>query len=167
MMYYKEGVNLLYQMSTTKKILHKDSQEGSIISCVYYRKVLAWSTSKMIRLRYYPNFEDAGRNICCIDLPPTRSPKFPEYLYHQSTTIKPSIIFMKSKQQIHDPHPSNTTLITTWYNMIKVTELIYDPGKDKYTASAKAKKSITRDDIYLAGSSFFEVEGQKSKHLTI
>ena len=98
MMYYKEGVNLLYQVSTTKKVLHKDSQEGSIISCVYYRKVLAWSTSKMIRLRYYPNFEDAGRNICCIDLPPTRSPKFSEYLYHQSTTIKPSIIFMKSKQ---------------------------------------------------------------------
>jgi hypothetical protein len=80
LIYYREGTNALAslisaQKTVTKKILNKDSaanQEGSIITCMYYKKVLAWSTSKMIRLRYYPNLsqnQDAYKNICLIENP--------------------------------------------------------------------------------------------------
>lgn len=133
----------------------------------YFKKVIAWSTSQMIRLRYYSNFMDAGQNICRIDLPTTQSAKFPDYVYNPSTMVKPSIIFQKSRQNIHDPHPNNITLITSWYNMIKVTELIYDPSKDKFFASAQAKKSVNRQDIFIGASSFFEVDGLTSKYITV
>lgn len=68
---------------------------------------------------------------------------------------------MKSKQTIHNPHPQNITMVASWYNMIKVTELVYDAANDKYFVSTKAKKSINLDHIYIAGSSLFEQDGPK------
>lgn len=46
LMYYKESMNLLFQTSVTKKVIHKsESKEGSIISCVFFKKVIVCSTS--------------------------------------------------------------------------------------------------------------------------
>lgn len=123
--HYKEK-SFLFNKNTIRNSLYKGNQEGSIISVVYYKKILAWATAKMIRLRYYPNFEEGGKNICYIELPTDKSDRFPEHLYHKSTISKPNIVFMKSKQTIHDPHPNNITMVASWYNMIKVTELLYD-----------------------------------------
>ena len=66
-----------------------------------------------------------------------------------------------------NPHPQNTTIIVSWYNMIKVIELIYKPNEGKYVAHKDAKKSIFLNQCYLAGSSLFEVEGSKSRFVNL
>mmetsp|Transcript_42703 Transcript_42703/g.65548 ORF Transcript_42703/g.65548 Transcript_42703/m.65548 type:complete len:307 (+) Transcript_42703:68-988(+) len=163
-MYYKEGQNLLFQATTTRKNLYKEGNEGSILSVMFYRKIMVWATAKMVRIRYYPSFEE-GRNVCSIEAPTTRSEKLPEYLQNTSTVVRPNIIFMRSRQKIHDPHPNNITMITSWFNMVKLTELIYDPAKDKFIPSQQARKSILLDHSFIAGNSLFEVEGNKAKYL--
>ena len=174
LIYYKEQSNTLVSLISSQKVikknLYKDTQqEGSIISCLYYKKVLAWSTSKHIRLRYYPNFTDDKqmKNICSIEYPANVPQSFPGHLTHQGTTMKPSIVFMKSKQLIDSPNEKNICLIVGWSNQVKIIELTYDDGMDKYSVSSKTRKTINREDIFLAGGSFFEVQGSKSKYLTL
>lgn len=47
---------------------------------------------------------------------------------------------MQSKQTRWDPHKLNTTVVITWFNMIKVLELIYHEQTGKYVAHKDAKK---------------------------
>ena len=144
--YYKESVNYLFQQSTTKKCLFKeDKSEGPIISIVYFRKIVVWSTPKMIRLRYYSSMDQPGKNICSIEIPARVGERFPEHLLGTQTILKPSILLMKSRQNIVDPNPNNVTLITSWFNSIRVNELVYEPESDKYFASPQGKKSIVLD----------------------
>jgi len=98
------------------------------------------------------------KNICQIEMPQNMPQAFPDYLTHQGTIIKPSIVFMKSKQTIDCPNEKNICLIASWYNFIKIIELIYEDGvKDRYVVSSKTRKTIIREDMYIAGGSFFEV----------
>ena len=110
----------------------------------------------MIRLRYYPSFNEE-QNICSIEMPSNTPQSFPGHLTHQGTVIKPSIVFTKSKQTIDSYNDKNICMIASWLNQVKIIELIYDDVKNKYSYSSKCRKSIIRDDIYIAGGSFFEV----------
>ena len=49
------------------------------------------------------------------------------------------------------------TFICNWYNFLKVIELVYDPKADRYSVSDKNRKAISHDNVFLAGSSLFEV----------
>ena len=48
---------------------------------------------------------------------------------------------MQSKQtQWGEPNKLNTTVVVSWYNMIKVIELIYNEQTSTYIAHKDAKK---------------------------
>ena len=61
----------------------------------------------------------------------------------------------------------NTTVVISWFNMIKILELIYQESTGKYVAHKDAKKNIFLDNIFISGSSLFEVEGLKSKFISM
>ena len=46
-------------------------------------------------------------------------------------------------------------MVTSWFNLIKVTDLIYDVEKGSYSASSVVKRNINYDHRYIAASSLF------------
>ena len=82
-------------------------------------------------------------------------PMFPPHFSLPSTFSKPTIIFLPSKQKHDNPHPKNITMVTSWFNLIKVTDLIFDPEKGSYSASSVVKRNINCDHRFIAASSLF------------
>jgi len=137
------------------------------------RGVLAWSTNRTIRISYFKESFDVTKKgheqkICKIDLAQQKQDKYPDYLNNPRTSVTPSIIFKKSYQTIHDVDPNNLTLITTWFNMVKVTELVFNKETRTYSASAQAKKTIFCPDTFIGSSCFFDKDkDDKLKFLTL
>jgi hypothetical protein len=95
---------------------------------------LAWSTARKIKLAYFSDLNAKKANICQIPVPEERPDVFPQRV-NQANACKPTIIFKPSTQRQHSPHERNILMITTWFNQIKVIELLYDAAKDKYDYS--------------------------------
>ena len=59
------------------------------------------------------------------------------------------------------------TVVVSWYNQIKVIEFIYNENEKKYRWSEIAKKTITIDNIFIQGSSWLEVDGNKNRFISL
>ena len=127
---------------------------------------MVWATSKMIRVAYYTNLEkNESQKICFIELPqPSSDSNFPTHLIKEwriANTKAPSILILESKQIEHDEyHPRNITFITSWYNQLKIIELIYNEKEDKFKPSIVHKKNIQFDgnfSRFISSSCLFDV----------
>jgi len=78
-----------------------------------------------------------------------------------ANTKAPSILILESKQIEHDDyHPRNITFITSWYNQLKIIELIYNEKEDKFKPSTCHKKNIQFDgniSRFISSSCLFDV----------
>lgn len=164
--HYKESLNFLGQVQKSNRLLRND-KEGSVTLVKFYNKILLWATSTKIRLKYYSNGlgdEQSGNTVCyisCEDL------TLPGHLTKNQALI-PSVAFQHSVQQTYNPHPRNLTMVTTWYNMIKINELIYSPKEDRYYAHSIAKHTIYQQNVFLASSSFLSLNaGKEFCHITV
>jgi hypothetical protein len=150
LVYFKETAGLLGGSTVTKATLPGEKQ-GSVTFVRQFKKILVWATAAQVKVSYYPQgLEKDNRKICLITKPalPKDSP------FAQNLTLVPAVFFRKSTQTMHNPDPNNITMITTWCNMIKVNELLYDSATDRYRASEIAKLTIDLPDVFLSSSSF-------------
>jgi hypothetical protein len=109
-------------------------------------------------LRYYPaNDFNAPKNVCIFEWPEKeRRDLIPDYIYHQSSNIKPSLMFLPSNQKIDKPHEKNITFFSSWYNFIKVIELLYDENIDKFQSSPIVMMNINVGNEFISSSVLFE-----------
>ena len=123
----------------------------------YNKKILAWTTTKKIRLAYYKEISSGiKQNILEIENE-FELDKFPEYFKQPSTVVKPSLSILSSRQISKDPNNQNLFIISLWYNVLKIVELEYKPEEDRYKVHQNNKRVVSYNYIYLSSSSLFEM----------
>lgn len=142
-------------------VLHEqENNEGAILSIKYFKQIVAYSTSKMIRICYHndPSNFKRRQKICYVSFPEIACPLFPKYFYQKNVHITPSVNMCTSAQKEDFPHARNITIVTSWMNNMRTIELIYEELADRYKTSMIAKTTVDFDNVFIAGSSFFDVE---------
>lgn len=65
-------------------------------------------------------------------------------------------MFLPSNQKIDKPHEKNITFFSSWYNFIKVIELLYDENIDKFQSSPIVMMNINVGNEFISSSVLFE-----------